>query len=92
MNDPKLIAQSQLAPIIHQVGMSPAFIGCNMFCANCWPKQVPSFIVWGGFSLCHQCATVHRQSIDQHGSDYDHARPIVPRDYKTTWGKDPEAE
>lgn len=89
--DPKIFGQQpQMAPVVHQVGMTPALIGCSMFCANCWPKQVPAFLVWGGFSLCHSCVTPLRQSIDRSGSDNEYARPIIPRDFKTVWGKNPE--
>lgn len=79
-----------MASVVHQVGLSPALIGCSMFCANCWPKQVPAFIIFGGFSLCHGCVTPLRKEIDRDGS----SGPVKARgdEYEKIWGKKPEDE
>lgn len=84
------MGQPQLAPVVHQVGMSPALIGCSAFCANCWPKQEPAFLIYAGYSLCHKCVTEKRRSYDVNGPDHNQAAFLTQRDPKEVWGEPQE--
>lgn len=61
------------------------------FCANCWPKPRAAFFLWYGLSLCPMCFESRRKAVDS-GELGELAPGLDKRDYKSTWGEEPQKD
>jgi len=70
----------------------PVLVNSHL-CVNCYPKPVLARFIWFGLSLCPNCLEPRRKAIDKLDKyNYDVIPGVDKRDYKATWGTEPEED